>query len=204
MYRYFENNKIFPNNQYGFRRGLSTSHAITDLVLQIEKLKAMNRRFAVVLIDFSKAFDLIDHGILFRKLGGYGFTKSAVDMVKSYLTGREQYVEVNNNVSCTLKCLPLGCPQGSCLGPLLYLIYTTDLKKLLDGHYHIMYADDTCLVLDLTEAKDELKTIRTKLLQIKDHFSNLGLKMNLAKTEILHSHMKETKINLSSYLEAFL
>ena len=80
----------------------------------------MKGDFAVILIDFSKAFDLIDHEILNIKLKNIGFDKGARKLLRSYLTNRQAYVEVNG-LKSKLKCLDnIGCPQGSCLGPLLY------------------------------------------------------------------------------------
>ena len=89
------------------------------------------------MIDFSKAFDLIDHKILYRKLAKLGFNNQSVALIKSYLTEREQYVHCNGKDSSTIKLQSVGCPQGSVLGPLLYLIYTIDLKNLLEKHFHI-------------------------------------------------------------------
>ena len=97
-------------------------------------------------IDYSKAFDTLDHNILFMKLNNLGIGKNVLNWCKSYLTGRSQYVKLNNNTST---CLPILCgvPQGSILGPLYFVIYVNDLlEKFIGNCVQItLYADDTVL-----------------------------------------------------------
>ncbi|MFK7748837.1 MAG: reverse transcriptase domain-containing protein [Kordia sp.] len=184
IYKHMEAHNLFPQRQYGFRKGLSTSHAISDLYHEMEKMAARKEKFALILIDFSKAFDLIDHGILYRKLKRLKFGNKTIKLIKSYLTNRKQFVQVNGKNSTTIDAPTVGCPQGSCLGPLLYLLYTLDIERLMNGVFHIMYADDTGILLKINE-KNGAEEIESKMKQIVDHFNALRLKMNVDKTEII-------------------
>ena len=119
IYHYCELNKLFPKRQFGFRKAKSTNQAIADLIYEIEKLKQRRKSaFALVTIDFSKAFDLIDHEILYKKMSLLGFKANAIELIKSYLTDREQYVEINGKMSNSMKLGKQGSPQGSCISPL--------------------------------------------------------------------------------------
>ena len=136
------------------------------------------------MIDFSKAFDLIDHNILAQKLGKLGFDDQATRLITSYLNNRVQFVSCNNKNSKDKTLDPVGCPQGSILGPLMYLIYTIDIKNLLAEHFHIMYADDTGLIVRLKKNEGTEK-IRDLMQRILNHFTLNKLKMNVTKTVIM-------------------
>ena len=97
-----------------------------------------------VFLDFSKAFDTVDHAILLCKLEHYGIRGNALSWFKSYLTDREQFVTFNG-VSSATKLISCGVPQGSILGPLLFLIYINDLHAVCKNTFPILFADDTNL-----------------------------------------------------------
>ena len=96
-----------------------------------------------ILIDYSKAFDTIDHGTLLRKLKAMNFDISSLKIIASYLSNRRQFVQVNDKKSPTLP-IHFGVPQGSILGPVLFNLYVTDLSDQISSH-SIQYADDTTL-----------------------------------------------------------
>ena len=197
IYEYFETNNLFPTKQFGFRRGRSTIHAVAALVYEMERLKAKNRSFAVVLMDLSKAFDLIDHKLLYQKLDKYGLNDRSIDIVKSYLTDRTQYVYVNGSAS-TSRALPnIGCPQGSILGPLLYLIYTIDVENVTDN-YTVCYADDTACVMELPK-QETGQSIAEILRMYESHFHSNKLKINISKTEILSNKTLEFRLNGNAF-----
>ena len=184
IYKYLETTNQFPPTQYGFRRGKSTGQAISNLVYELEFLNLKKHRYALIMIDFSKAFDLIDHNILAQKLGKLGFDDQATRLITSYLNNRVQFVSCNNKNSKDKTLDPVGCPQGSILGPLMYLIYTIDIKNLLAEHFHIMYADDTGLIVRLKKNEGTGK-IRDLMQRILNHFTLNKLKMNVTKTVIM-------------------
>jgi hypothetical protein len=157
--------EILTKHQYGFRKKLNTELALINFYQSlIEKLDKGQLGFGLF-IDLKKAFDTVDHQILLRKLERYGVCGPVLEWFKDYLTGRQQYVKLNGKKS-TLKTVLCGVPQGSILGPLLFIIYVNDLPDILDKLEATIFADDTTLVsyakdIDTLEttANQELKTV---------------------------------------------
>ena len=119
-------NNLFIDRQYGFRDSHSTELANIELANRI--ISALDERQLPVTIymDLSKAFDTLDHDTLLKKLNYYGISDTALEWFWSYLSHRNQYVELNG-VSSAQKTITTGVPQGSILGPLLFLIYMNDI-----------------------------------------------------------------------------
>ena len=140
---FFFNNLISPH-QFGFLKNRSTEDATLKLVETMyqnlnSKLISIN-----IFVDFSKAFDTLNHVILIRKLYRYGIQGQALKLVENYLSNRKQYVNVNNILS-SIKSISIGIPQGSVLGPLLFIIYVNDLLNLSNEYSTILFADDTVM-----------------------------------------------------------
>ena len=177
-------NELLSEYQSGFRPTYSTVTALlkttNNWCVNIDK-GLLN---GVIFIDLKKAFDTIDHAILLRKLEHYGVDDGALLWFRSYLTDRKQKCYVNGNLSSTLT-INCGVPQGSILGPLLFLIYINDLPNCLNVGSPRMYADDTNISFkskNLVELQDcmntELKSLNTWLEVNK-------LSLNIAKTEFM-------------------
>ena len=130
-------------SQYGFRKNRSTVNAITELVCHITNAIENNKNTLSVFLDLSKAFDTIDHKMLLHKLECYGVRGLALNWFQSYLTDRKQYVLYNNVQSQTLYITCGGVPQGSVLGPLLFLVYVNHIANCLTHSKLISFADDT-------------------------------------------------------------
>ena len=130
------------NLQFGFRASHSINHALVSLTEAI-KNSLDNRKFGCgIFLDLQKAFDSVNHAILLLKLEHYGIRGIALDWFKSYLSARKQYVIINGSKSNNLS-VTCGVPQGSVLGPLLFLIYVNDLPHSSTKLSFYLYADDT-------------------------------------------------------------
>ena len=135
---------ILYANQYGFRKKHSTIDAITKFTNDtINSLENKESTLAVFL-DLSKAFDTINHAILLNKLEHYGIRGTPLAWFKSYLSDRTQYVHYRG-VNSDDQFIECGVPQGSVLGPLLFIIYTNDLPGALVTSKSILFADDTTI-----------------------------------------------------------
>ena len=120
LYDYFRNNDLFYDSQYGFLKNYSTELAAMELTDKVLKDIDDKHITLVIFMDLSKAFDTLDHGILIMKLAHYGINGIPLEWFTSYLTCRTQYVEIDG-VSSNILSLSTGVPQGSILGPLLFL-----------------------------------------------------------------------------------
>ena len=144
LYSYLEENHITYEKQFGFRKNNSTELALLALIDKVTS--AMDRRQYTlgVFLDLAKAFDTVDHDILLSKLSYYGLSGSSVAWFRSYLSGRTQYVDLNKTTS---ELLPVTCgvPQGSILGPLMFLIYVNDIATAVSNIQLLLFADDTNL-----------------------------------------------------------
>ena len=137
---------LFTNYQFGFRKVHSTNLAITYLHETLLKERNVNNSVCEIFLDFAKGFDCVNHQILFDKLELYGVRGYAICLLHSYLTNRFQYSE-NSDQQIRSNQLPItiGVPQGSVLGPFLFLDYINDLPNCCDSDM-ILYADDSALL----------------------------------------------------------
>ena len=150
--------KCIFTKQYGFRQKHSTIHALLDLTEEIRNALDKNSFAAGIFLDFQKAFDTVDHQTLLKKLEHYGIRGTANKWFKSYLKNRMQFVSINGVSSETILML-LGVPQGSILGPLLFLIYINDFHQSVIYSSARHFADDTNLIL----CNKSIKTIQKQL-----------------------------------------
>lgn len=188
---YLKQNNLLNSNQYGFRSEHSTELASIELVDRVLKIMDTDDTPFSLFLDLSKAFDSLDHFILLQKLKFYGIHSLALNLFESYLTNREQYVIIKNTTSSRQK-ITTGVPQGSILGPLLFLIYVNDLPLAATTSFNVLsYADDTTLTGSLrkfknkSESKDISSFINQELTKISDWLSVNKLSLNVAKTKFM-------------------
>lgn len=175
---------ILNKNQYGFRQNHSTYMAIQDMYSKISQA-IDNQEYAVgIFVDLSKAFDTINHDILLQKLQHYGIRGLALKWFRDYLTNRKQYV-CYNNVSSSFMNVTCGVPQGSILGPLLFILYINDIVNCSSMLYFILFADDTNIFFASKSHSDLMKIVNEELLKLSDWFRANKLSLNAKKTNYI-------------------
>ena len=205
LYDYMSQQRLFNNSQYGFRKNHSTEYATMEFIdMAMHEIDKGLMPFSIF-IDLSKAFDTLDHQILLNKLKHYGIQGVQLNWFKSYLTERTQFVTYNGVVSDPMK-ITTGVPQGSVLGPLLFLIYINDLSNASKALHAILFADDTNLLGTMStfytfepKTKVDFDTLSNR---INEELSNINewleinkLSLNVGKTKYMIFHNRQRKID---------
>ena len=192
MYAYLDKTHLLYDKQFGFRNKHSTSHALISLTESIKKYLDNKEIVSGVFIDLAKAFDTVNHAILCNKLNYYGFRGKSNELLKSFLANRKQYVSINgfNSESLNINC---GVPQGSTLGPLLFIIYINDLHFALKFSTSSHFADDTCLIYSTKNPKTLETNLNYDLKKLNQWLLANRLSLNIDKTRLLLFHSKHNK-----------
>ena len=178
---------LLHDDQFGFREGHSTTHALHKSVETLTKNLKQGKHVLGVFIDLSKAFDTLDHSTLLSKLENYGVRGTALVLLKSYLTDRSQYVSFCKTTSEALG-IKYGVPQGSILGPLLFLLYMNDITNCCtdESSKFVLYADDTNIFI-IGPSKESTYLKANKVLeQVSKFMSSNLLHINMSKCCYIH------------------
>ena len=202
LYDYFIENNLLYDSQYGFRKMHSTELAALEFADKINIHLDQGKIPLAIFLDLSKAFDTIDHSILINKLKYYGIKGTALNWFKSYLNNRTQYVQFKEAIS-DKSIIQTGVPQGSILGPLLFIIYMNDIAGVSKNFHFTLYADDTSLLEPLCsftlnknlESNVLSEAINIELKLITDWLSLNKLSLNAKKTKMMIFHHRQKNIS---------
>ena len=201
LHDHFNFHNLYFNSQYGFRKKHSTEFAVLELLDKTIKYMNSGDVPISIFLDLSKAFDTLDHDILLAKLSYYGVKSTALSLFKSYLSNRKQYVEYLNTTS-NFTDIKTGVPQGSILGPLLFIIYINDFPSASKIFSLIMYADDTTLCSTLNAFKPESHNetfngnIDKELCKIDKWLKLNKLALNTTKSKFIIFHMPQKRVEI--------
>jgi len=192
MYNFIDKNNLLYEKQFGFRSNHSTSHALISLIESIKNCLDDKKIVGGVFIDLAKAFDTVNHEILCNKLSYYGFRGKFNDLLKSFLSDRKQYVSING-VDSEYLDINCGVPQGSTLGPLLFILYINDLNYSLKYSTASHFADDTCLLYASKNPKTLETNLNYDLKRLNQWLYANRLSLNIDKSKLLLFHSKYNK-----------
>ncbi len=184
LYNYLEENSLLYSQQSGFRSRRSTSTALLQMTDTL--LNNMDKRqvTGVVYLDLKKAFDTVNRSLLLRKLGAYGVDDRCVKWFRSYLTHRTQCTTIGE-VSSTKRSVPVGVPQGTVLGPLLFLIYVNDITECLKNTQASLFADDTMVYCSGSTRNELQENLNGDLSRIKKWLNDHRLTINAEKSQFM-------------------
>ena len=183
MIEFAEQYNILHRCQFGFRKNYSTSHVLIHLINRISLAIDPRETTVGVFLDLSKAFDTLDHQILFTKLEHYGIRDVALQWIKSYFSRRQQFVQINQTCSSmqTVKC---GVPQGSILGPWFFILYINDLPKASKLTGRLLFPDDKSILFSHSNPNYLENVLNNELLNI-DVWLRCNSSQLISKRQIL-------------------
>lgn len=190
LYDYLESNHLLCEHQFGFRRGRNTSQAIFNYLDNIYQNINNSLDTIAVYVDFRKAFDTVDHRILIDKLTQFNLSTSAIALLNNYLSNRTQQVFANKRLS-NPQPINTGVPQGSTLGPLLFIMYINDLPFIFNNSNTLLFADDTVIFHPITkDFETSYKLIQHDLKMLNLWCRNNLLEVNTSKTKVTYFSSK--------------
>ena len=193
LYNFLEVNDILHPLQFGFRKKHSTQHTLISMTETIKKSIDNGKFECAIFIDLKKAFDTVNHTILLKKLEHYGIRGIPLKWFESYLLNRKQYVSINGYSSEEL-ILRHGVPQGSVLGPLLFLIFINDLPNVSKHLIFYLFADDTSIHFISTDLLQIQKVVNRELRKVRKWLEANRLELNIDKINFVIFRSQQHKV----------
>ncbi|KAG5685129.1 hypothetical protein PVAND_014324 [Polypedilum vanderplanki] len=195
LWNYVESNNLISDRQFGFRKKCNTELAALELINDVRSQLDIKKKVALVLLDLRKAFDVVDHNLLIDTLERNGFRGNILKLLANYLMNRQQLVKYDSILSGR-RNISSGVIQGSILGPLLFILYISDVANLpLKGKIY-MYADDIVIAFSLHMKEDPTDAIKHDMMLIKNFLQNKKLILNTDKSNFMVIHSPHQKITL--------
>ena len=196
LYEHLASNSLLSNKQFGFRSKRSTATALTGFADEVLLNMERGNICGAVFLDLTKAFDTVDHGILMSKLSSVGVSPRSLEWFASYLRNRKQQTSCENNLSEALP-VTFGVPQGSILGPLLFLVYINELPAVIEHSEVSLYADDTVLYCFSKEPHQLESKLNADLYNVAMWLKANKLTLNLTKTKSMLIGSNRKLVNIS-------
>lgn len=190
---FIESNKFLSPEQHGFRSGKSCLTQLLNHFELILEILASGANADVLYLDFAKAFDKVDHKLLLEKIKSIGITGKVYDWIKSFLSDRKQYVMVNGKKSRGEEVMS-GVPQGTVLGPILFIVYINDITKVIKHSYIKIFADDS-KVIKAIESMSDRDLLEIDLKSVIKWAGNNKMELNKLKFQLLQ-HGRKTELKL--------
>lgn len=178
---FLEKESIFYKNQFGFRKNKSTEDAVFEVVNEIITTIGSKIKCLALYLDLTKAFDTVSHTILYERLKEVGVRGGPLQLLQNYLTNRVQKVKINENVSSG-QIITTGVPQGTVLGPILFLVYINEIGNLPINGRVVSYADDTTILFSAEKWQDVYRQAEVSLSIVLQWLNTSLLSLNLTKT----------------------
>ena len=193
LYSFITHNELIHPLQFGVQKNNSIDHTLIRMTEAIRNTLDNKKYGCCIFIDLQKAFDTVNHGILINKLEHYGVRGNALAWFKSYLSERYQYVAVEDTHSELLRVI-CGVPQGSILGPLLFLLFINDLPKVSKKWKFYLFADDTNIYCESDTVDNVGKRANSELRKVKKWLDANKLSININKTNYIIFHSPKRPI----------
>ena len=194
IYSFLNKYDVFCRKQFGFREGHSTTDALLEYCNEVYNSLNESNYFFTIFLDFSRAFDTVNLELLLRKLDHVGIRGVTLNWFRTFLFGRQQYVSVDG-FSSNLRNVAIGVPQGSTLGPLLFILYINDLHLVINHCNVVHFADDTTVYYSNSDYSLAVRNINSDLLRIQEWLKCNRLSINVKKT----NYMITTNKSISNY-----